>query len=71
MAKCAFGERGKSSIEWWKDDKPQIYCYGWISEYTGEIPEECRNCPDHVFNAQKDYDEYLAWIKAEGYKDGE
>ena len=63
--KCAYGKRGKSSIEWYKyDGTPQRYCYGWIDDYTDEIPEECRKCPDHVFNAQKDLEEYNAWILA-------
>lgn len=69
MAECAIGERGYSTIEWYKfNDEPQEYCRGWISVYTDEVPKECRNCPDHVFNAKKDYEEYLAWIKAGGYR---
>lgn len=69
MAECAMSERGKSRIEWYNfDGEPQEYCYGWINDYTGEIPEVCRKCPDHVLNAKKDYEEYLAWIKAGGYR---
>lgn len=58
--KCAFGNRGKSTIEFYKCDVPQRYCYGCISEYTGQPPDECKNCPDHIDNAQKDFEEWQA-----------
>lgn len=50
--------RGKASIEFYDNDgDPQYYCMGWIDMATDELLETCRNCPDHVENAQKDLEE--------------
>ena len=51
--------RGKPSIEWHKDGKPQYYCYGYIDLYNDELLEVCRNCVDNVCYAQDDLDKYL------------
>ena len=50
--------RGHPNIEWYKDVKPQYYCYGIIDCMTDELLEVCRNCPDHVDKAQDDYDKW-------------
>lgn len=50
--------RGKSSIEWHKDGKPQYYCYGYINKMTDESLPECKECRSHVSKAQDDFDEY-------------
>lgn len=72
MTECAFGRRGNQTVEWCKfNDEPQVYCHGWIDDYTDEIPEECRNCAKHVLNAERDYKEYLAGVVAGNCKDGE
>lgn len=61
--KCAYGKRGKSSIEWYKaEGTPQRYCWGWVNSMTDKTIEECRNCPEHIDNAQKDLEEYNAYI---------
>ena len=49
---------GRSSIEWYKDGKPQYYCYGYIDQRTDELIEECKQCPRQVNKAQEDLDEY-------------
>ena len=56
---CEHG-RGKATTEFYKDGKPQIYCYGWIDLRTDEPLEICRDCADFVYNAQDDLDKYLA-----------
>ena len=50
--------RGKSSIEWHKDGKPQYYCYGYINKMTDEPLPECKECRSHVSKAQDDLDKY-------------
>ena len=50
--------RGKLSIEWYKDGKPQYYCYGYIDKMTDELLPECQECSSHVYKAQDDFDEY-------------
>lgn len=50
-------ERGKSSIEWHKDEKPQYYCYGFGHD-NGELLETCQNCRQNVIYAQYDLE---AW----------
>ena len=51
-------ERGKASIEYYKDGKPQYYCYGYIDKETDELIDECRECPEHVYKAQEDLDRW-------------
>ena len=41
-------ERGKPSIEFYFDNKPRYFCYGYIDQRTDELIEECRICPEHV-----------------------
>jgi hypothetical protein len=50
--------RGKPSIEWYKDGKPQYYCYGYIDKMTDELLPECQECSSHVYKEQDDFDEY-------------
>ena len=50
--------RGKPSIEWYKDDKPQYYCYGYIDSMTDDVLQECKECRNHVSKAQYDLDAY-------------
>ena len=50
--------RGEPSIEWYKDDKPQYYCYGYIDKMTDELLSECKKCQNHVDKAQDDLDEW-------------
>ena len=50
--------RGEPSIEWYKDGKPQYYCYGYIDKMTDELLPECKECRSHVSKAQDDLDEY-------------
>lgn len=51
--------RGKSTIEFYKDEKPQYYCYGYIDSETDEPLEDCKQCKDFVELAQKDLDNYI------------
>ena len=50
--------RGKPSVEWHKNGKPQYYCYGWKNSMTDELLEVCRNCKDNVIYAQDDLDKW-------------
>lgn len=50
--------RGESSVEWYKERKPQYYCYGYIDKMTDELLLECKECKSHVSKAQDDLDEY-------------
>lgn len=68
MAKCmlvAHGvvrQKGKPSIEFYKNGKPQYYCMGYIDlMYDEEFPE-CRECPRWVLGEQceKDFEEAKA-----------
>lgn len=45
---------GKSSVEFYKDGKPQYYCYGYIDRKTEELIQECKNCNRQVYKAQED-----------------
>lgn len=51
-------ERGKASIEWYKDGKPQYYCYGYQDQTTDDLLDVCRNCRDNVIYAQDDMDKH-------------
>ena len=60
---CKAKERGKvsrrsASIEWYKDGKPQYYCYGYIDKMTDELLPECKECRRHVSKAQDDLDKF-------------
>ena len=50
--------RGEPSIEWYKDGKPQYYCYGYIDKMTDELLVECKECRSHVYKAQDDLDKF-------------
>lgn len=49
-------QRGKPSIEWYKDGVPQYYCCGYIDSLTDEPFETCRNCIDWANNAADDHE---------------
>ena len=49
---------GRSSIEWYKNGKPQYYCYGYIDQRNDELIEECKQCSKHVYKAQEDLEKY-------------
>ena len=54
--------KGKPSIEFYKDGKPQYYCYGYKDSMTDEPHEACKKCKKWVNGEQceKDYEEELA-----------
>ncbi len=51
--------RGKPTIEFYKDEKPQYYCYGYVDCSTDEPIETCKQCKDFVDNAQADLEKYM------------
>lgn len=51
--------RGKPTIEFHKDGKPQYYCYGYIDYSTDEPLEDCKRCRDFVERAQDDLKRYM------------
>lgn len=51
-------EKGKPSIEFYIEGKPQYYCYGYVDNMTDEIIDECKRCPKHVDKAQEDLENY-------------
>lgn len=52
-------EKGRASIEWYKEGKPQYYCYGYKDRRTDELLDECQICRKNVRYAQEDLDEYI------------
>lgn len=52
-------KRGRATVEWYKGEVPQYYCYGRIGNATEEPLLECRNCRDFVGRAQEDLEDYL------------
>lgn len=46
--------KGKSSIEFYKNGKPQYYCYGWCSGSSEYLLQTCRNCKKYIDYAQQD-----------------
>ena len=52
---CLHG-RGKPSTEFYKDGKPQIYCYGWKDEMTDEPIDCCKSCKDFAMGKQVEID---------------
>lgn len=57
--------RGKPTIEFYKDEKPQYYCYGYIDSETDEPLEDCKQCKDFVDFAQEDLEKYIEVSKNE------
>ena len=51
--------RGKPTIEFYRDEKPQYYCYGYIDSETDEPLEDCKRCKDFVDFAQEDLGRYM------------
>lgn len=51
--------RGKPTVEWYAEEEPQYYCYGYIDKSTDEPLDKCKQCPDFVELAQKDLDNYI------------
>lgn len=45
--------RGNPSIEFYFENKPRYFCYGYIDNRTDEFIEECRNCPENVYMADE------------------
>lgn len=68
MAKCEMvakgivREKGRPSIEFYRNGKPQYYCMGYENKMTDEPYEECMRCPRWVLSEQseKDYEEAKA-----------
>ena len=46
--------RGNPTIEFYKNGKPQYYCYGYRDAMTEEPLEVCKNCADFVDRAEED-----------------
>ena len=51
--------RGKASLEFYKNGKPQYYCSGYIDAMTDELIDECKRCKQHVNKAQEDLELYI------------
>lgn len=51
---CPFKKKGKPSIEWYKDGKPQYYCMGYIDKMTDDFYADCYVCKKFVGRAQED-----------------
>ena len=51
--------RGKPTIEFYKNEKPQYYCYGYIDATTDEPIDDCKRCRDFVERAQDDLKRYM------------
>ena len=66
VAKGIVRQKGKPSIEFYKDNKPQYYCMGYINLMTDEEYPECRECKRWYLGEQseKDFKEELARRKA-------
>ena len=65
VSKCPCKRRATPTIEFYKDGKPQIYCFGWRNYATDEPIAECKNCADWVFGEQceKDFTEWKSKIE--------
>ena len=46
--------RGNPTIEFYKNGKPQYYCYGYRDAMMEEPLEVCKNCADFVDRAEED-----------------
>ena len=52
--------RGNPTIEFYKNGKPQYYCYGYRDAMTEEPLEVCKNCADFVDRAEEDLQRFKA-----------
>ena len=59
VKRCPYGKRGKPSTEFYKNDKPQIYCLGWVDKKTDDPLLICRECDDwvHGNRCEQDFNE--------------
>lgn len=48
--------RGKATIEWYEDGKPQYYCRGYYDTSTEEPIKVCKDCIDFVNGLQIEID---------------
>lgn len=56
VAKGIANKKGKPSIEFYKNGKPQYYCYGYMDKRTEEGLSECQKCPKWVHGEQLERD---------------
>lgn len=54
--------KGKPTLEFYRNGKPQYYCYGYLDMHYEEPFPECKECPKWVEGEQceKDYEEAKA-----------
>ena len=52
--------RGKPTIEFHIDGKPQYYCYGYKDMRTDEPLEICQACADFVDKSEEDFKRFKA-----------
>lgn len=50
--------KGRPSVEWYKGEIPQYYCYGYIDNMTDELLPECKQCNKHIDQAQEDFESW-------------
>lgn len=48
--------RGKATIEWYDNGKPQYYCRGYKDSSNDEPLKTCKNCIDFVGGSQIEID---------------
>ncbi len=48
--------KGRASLEFYKDGKPQYYCYGYIDSMYDEPLPECKECKKFVDHAIEDFE---------------
>ena len=59
LKKGVVRNKGKSSVEFYKNGKPQRYCYGYIDKMTDELFPECEACNINVNKAQGDLEKEI------------
>ena len=52
---CEYG-RGNPTTEFYRNNKPMIYCMGWEDKSTDEPLQTCKNCKDWYRGAQVEID---------------
>ena len=52
--------RGTPTVEWYKGEMAQYYCYGYYDKSTDLPLEVCQNCADFVDKAEEDLKRYKA-----------